>query len=104
MIRLHLTRSPLKKMGDSENIFGNTALISTPIDPLTPDSQLQLLELNYHKVTIPPLHDSSVPSWALDFILSSVGPHTVIDCLNFALIKPIRSPGRDEHVALERIA
>lgn len=49
----------------------------------------------------------STASQALNAILSSVGPHTVVQYLNFAIGKPIESPYEDEPasaVGLEKLA
>jgi hypothetical protein len=97
------------------------AFISTPIHPLTPRFPAAAprteLPQGHHPATprfllsllVTALYLSipATASQALGLILSSVGPHTAIDYLNFALGRPIRSPGDDEPVAavgLEQIA
>ena len=97
------------------------SLLSTPTQPLTPG-----FPAVPKKTDPPPGHHPATPrfllsllataiflsihpiaSQALNAIISSIGPHTVIDYLNFALGKAIRSPDDEGLVAavgLENIA
>jgi hypothetical protein len=107
--------------GGGPTLHISPSLIPTPTQPLTPGYPTSApkvdVPLGQHPATpcfllsllatAVYLSIPSTASQALRLILGSIGPHTVIEYLNFTLGKPIRNPSDEEAdaaVGLESIA